>query len=534
MPRVSAAPSTAGELLSPRNPATLELVGSVAVTEPEGVAEIVAEARFAQRVWRARSLDERRRLLRSVAAVLLESVDEIAATIVAETGKPKLEAVTTELFVSLDTVTWLARNVERVLRPERVPLRQPYALHKRGSLHYEPVGVVGIVSPWNFPFSIPFTQVATAVAAGNAAVLKPSELTPLSGAWVEDVFTAAGAPAGLVRVVQGPGATVGDALVRSAGVGSIVFTGSGSTGCAVAERAAARLCPVTLELGGKDPMLVLARADLPRAIEGALWGAFSNCGQICSGVERIYVEGDLYEPFVAGLARRAGELRLGRGDDLSTELGPLISAGQRGKVEELVADAVDRGAEVVTGGGRPDIGLPGWFHEPTVLAGEPAGARLREEEVFGPVVTVARIENVADGIARANDSAFGLGASVWTRDLATARAVAAQLDAGSVWTNDVAYSYGTCQAPWGGRKGSGYGRTHGKHGLYALSHVKFVDVDSGRLSPPWWYPYGERTADGFAGVLGAVFGQGAATRASAAWRHRRGLTELGRRSIRRR
>jgi succinate-semialdehyde dehydrogenase/glutarate-semialdehyde dehydrogenase len=466
--------------------------------------------------------------------MLLAHREQIAASIVAETGKPKLEAVTTELFVALDTSVWLSRNLGRVLADERVPFRQPYALHKRGRLRYEPVGVVGLVAPWNFPFSIPFTQAATAVAAGNGVVVKPSELTPFTGAWVERIFELAGAPPGLVRVVQGLGTQTGDALVGSPGIDAVVFTGSAVAGRAVAEHAAARLCPVTLELGGKDPMLVLADADLPRAIEGALWGAFSNCGQICSGIERIYVEGDLYEPFLEGLATRAQGLRIGRGDELSTELGPLISERQRQTVEGLVADAVEHGAEIVTGGGRPDVGLPGWFHEPTVLAGEPAEARLRSEEIFGPVVTVVNIENAADGIARANDSPFGLGASVWTRDGATARAVSTQLEAGSVWTNDVAYSYGTCQAPWGGRKGSGYGRTHGKHGLYAMSEVKFFDSDSGRLSPPWWFPYGERSADGFAGVLEGAFASGVAARASGVWRHRHGIVELGRRTIGRR
>jgi len=281
-------------------------------------------------------------------------------------------------------------------------------------------------------------------------------------------------------------------------------------------------------------MLVLADADLDRAIEGALWGSFSNCGQICSGVERIYVEGDLYEPFAAGFARRAAELRLGRGEDPETDIGPLISERQRAKVEELVSDAVACGAEVLTGGARPDIDLPGWFHEPTVLAGEPAGARLKREEIFGPVVTVVRIENASDGIRRANDSPYGLGASVWTKNRAVARDTAAQLEAGSVWMNDVAYSYGTCQAPWGGRKASGYGRTHSKHGLYDLSHVKFVDSDSGRLSPPWWFPYDGRAADGFRGVLRSLYSDGVGARLGQAWRYRGGLAVVARRSMRRR
>ena len=391
-----------------------------------------------------------------------------------------------------------------------------------------------IVSPWNFPFSIPFTQVAAAIASGNAAVVKPAELTPLSGAWVEEVFRRAGAPSGLVRVVQGAGDVVGDALVRARGVAKIVFTGSGEVGRAVATRAAERLCPVTLELGGKDPMLVLADADLERAVEGALWGSFSNCGQICSGVERIYVEGELFEPFVERLSLRAEALRLGRGDDPDVELGPLISEEQRARVEEVVADAVAAGAEIAAGGGRPDIELPGWFLEPTVLVGEPASARVSDEEIFGPVVTVAQIANVEEGIHRANASAYGLGASVWTRDRAKARAVAARLEAGSVWTNDVAYSYGACQAPWGGRRESGFGRTHARHGLRDLSHPKFTDADSGRVSPPWWFPYDEQAADGFRGALGVLYGSGPTARARALWHHRRGLATLGRRAAGRR
>ena len=526
-------PSLAGELRVV-NPATLEEVGTVQPTEPEGVGETVAEAKLAQERWAREPAARRAAVLREAARIVLESCDEIASTIVAETGKPRLEAITTEVFVSLDTLTWLARNAGRVLRAERLRFPQPHLLHKRAWLTHDPIGVVAIVSPWNFPFSIPFTQAAAAVAAGNAAVVKPAELTPLSGAWVEEIFRRAGAPSGLVRVVQGEGAVVGDALVRARGVGRIVFTGSGETGRSVAVRAAERLCPVTLELGGKDPMLVLSDAHLDRAVEGALWGAFSNCGQICSGVERIYVEGDLFAPFVDRLAARADALRLGHGDDPDVDLGPLISESQRSHVEELVGDAVAAGAAVVAGGGRPELPLPGWFHQPTVLVGEPAGARITREEIFGPVVTIVQIDNMEDGIRRANASTFGLGASVWTRDRVRARDVAERLDAGSVWTNDVAYSYGACQAPWGGRKESGFGRTHARAGLLDLTHTKFVDADSGRIRPPWWFPYDERLADGFRGALGVLYGSGAGARVRSLADRRSGLASLGRRALPRR
>ena len=509
--------------LRPVNPATLEPVGSVPVSGPEEVAETVSEARLAAERWAQSSLAERRALLARVASAVLDHAEEIAATVTAETGKPLVESYTAELFVALDNLVWAASNATRVLRPERLRYPQPHLRHKRGWLLYEPLGMVAVISPWNFPFGIPFTQAALAVAAGNAVVVKPSELTPLSGAWVERLF-----PDGLVRVVQG-GGDVGEALVRAPGTDKVLFTGSGETGRRVASLAGERLRPVTLELGGKDPMLVFEDADLDRAVSGALWGAFANCGQVCSGVERIYVERPLEEAFVEELAGRAGGLRLGRGEHLQTQLGPLITEAGRVRVEELVEDAKARGADVRLGGARPEIGLPGWFYEPTILTGVEREARIEREEIFGPVVTVSAFGDEDEAVRLANGSSFGLGASVWTRDLGRAARVARRLVAGSVWTNDLSYSYGTGQASWGGTKESGYGRTHSKHGLYELSRVKFADFDRGRVPVPWWFPYDEGVLEGFRGMAGVLYGEGLGRRVGAAWRHRRGLLALGRR-----
>jgi acyl-CoA reductase-like NAD-dependent aldehyde dehydrogenase len=516
--------------LRPVNPATLEPVGSVPVSAPEEVAEAVADARLAAERWAQASFDERRVLLGRVAAVVLDAADDIAGTVTAETGKPLVESFTAELFVGLDNLVWAASNAARVLGPERLRFPQPHLRHKRGWLLYEPLGVVAVISPWNFPFGIPFTQAAFAVAAGNAVVVKPSELTPLSGSWVERVFRDAGAPDRLVQVVQGGGET-GEALVRAPGIAKVVFTGSGEVGRRVASLAGERLRPVTLELGGKDPMLVFEDADLDRAVAGALWGSFANCGQVCSGVERIYVSQPLHEAFVEELARRAKALRIGRGEELETELGPLISEGERARVEELVADAVERGADVRAGGGRPDVDLPGWFYEPTILTGVEREARLEREEVFGPVVSVTPFRDEDEAVRLANGSSFGLGASVWTSDLERALRVAPRLDAGSVWTNDVSYSYGTGQASWGGTKESGFGRTHSKHGLYELSRVKYADLDRGWVAVPWWYPYGGGAVDGFRGMAGVLYGEGLPRKLGAAWRHRRGLFTLARRYL---
>lgn len=503
------------------NPATLEAVGAVPLTDPSDLPKLIAAAGVAQSAWARTTFEERRRVLESAVRFVVEQMDEVAATITAETGKPLAESFASELLPAVDQARWMAANAEQVLARERLGMPQPHLQYKRGYLDYEPHGVVAVVSPWNFPFAIPFGQVATAVAAGNAVLVKPSELTPLTAMWIEHAFSAV--PNGLVQIVQGDG-DVGRELVHADGIAKVFFTGSAAVGARIAAECGALLRPVSLELGGQDPMLVFADADLDRAVDGALWGAFLNCGQVCTSVERLYVEDSVYEKFLGKLAASATRLRLGRGEDTATQLGPLISEVQRDRVERLVEEARANGAEVVVGGRRAETELPGWFYEPTVLT----GAEF-DEELFGPVVSVAPFAAEEEAVRLANASRYGLGASVWTRDGERARRVGQQLEAGMVWTNDIAYSFGAGQASWGGVKDSGYGRTHSKHGLYECSRVKFTDHDRGRLRAPWWFPYDARVVDGFRGVLGVLYGSGAQARFGAAWRFRRGLLRLARR-----
>lgn len=529
---MSAGPDVLTRELVSVDPATLEPIGRVPVTPPEALTEALAEARMAQEAFAREPLETRGRLLRRLAHALVEDADAVARTVSSESGKPLPEAFAHDVLVAVEACRWLSGNLERVLREERLPISQLVLRHKRGWIRYEPRGVVAIVTPWNYPLAIPVRQAAAAVAAGNAAVIKPSELTPLTGAWVEELFLRAGAPPGLVRVVQGSGETLGDALVRHRGVHAVVFTGGADAGRSVAQAAAERLCPAILELGGKDAMLVLDDADLDRAVEGALWGAFANCGQACSGIERIAVAPALHDELVERLAARARSLRLGHGLEPGVELGPLVSEPHRSRFEGLVADAVEQGSEVAVGGARPATPLPGWFHEPTLLLGEPREARLRSEELFGPAAVVVSMDN-DDAMARwVNDSPFALGTSVWTRDEARGRAIAARVETGSVWLNDHAYSFGAPQAPWIGRRSSGSGTTSSRHGLYALSHLKYVDADRGWLTPGWWYPYAENLADGLRGVIGGLYAERPGARMRALVEHRRGVAGLVRKVLR--
>jgi succinate-semialdehyde dehydrogenase/glutarate-semialdehyde dehydrogenase len=386
-----------------------------------------------------------------------------------------------------DLMTFFALNTERMLRPEAISLGKYNLLGRTSYVIYKPSGVVGIISPWNFPLVIPGGGAVTALMAGNTVVLKPSELTPLTGMRLGEAFKAAGLPEGVFSILTGDGET-GAALARSE-LNRIIFTGSVATGKKIMAAAAENLVPVVLELGGKDPMIVLRDADLDVASSAAVWGAFANSGQVCASVERCYVDTDVAEDFVARVVEKTKSLSQGDPLSFNTDIGSMASEQQLRIVERHVADAVERGAIVLCGGGR-DEGLSGLFFKPTVIRGVDHSSIIVREETFGPVLPIMTFATEDEAVAFANDSTYGLAASVWTRDTARGRKLAARLNAATVMVNECVYSHALPQTPWGGVKSSGLGRTHGRWGLKDLVECEHIHVNwITAIKDFWWYGY---------------------------------------------
>jgi succinate-semialdehyde dehydrogenase/glutarate-semialdehyde dehydrogenase len=469
------------------NPATGELIGSVPTLTPAKVQAVVDDVAEVQPFWAQLSLDDRGRYLRRAADVLLDELDELAQLLTAEQGKPLVESYTMELLPTVDALHWVADAGKDILAPERLPFPQAFLKTKRARFVYEPIGVVGVIAPWNYPWSIPFGEVAIALMAGNGVVLKPASLTPLIGERIRTLFEKAGLPEGLVRTVHG-GGRIGDALVKSS-AGKIFFTGSVEIGRKVGVEAAKRMKGTVLELGGKDPQIVCADADLANAVSGAVWGGFANAGQTCSGIERVYVVEDVADSFIDGVVRETERLTVGDPNEWTTEVGPMVSAEQAQIVTELVDDALEHGAKRLTGGPTAIKGLAGSFIAPTVLTDVTHEMRIMREEIFGPVLPIMRVGDEEEALQLANDSQFGLGASVWTKDRAKGERIAARIQSGMVWVNDHSYSHGACQCSWGGVKDSGLGRSHSKFGFYECVNVKLVTWEPGWTRDFWWQPY---------------------------------------------
>jgi acyl-CoA reductase-like NAD-dependent aldehyde dehydrogenase len=468
------------------NPATLEVLGTVPEHGEAAVRQAVQRARAAFRVWSELPFAARREAMLAARDRMLDRADDVVRTITAETGKTRFEAIMTELFVTADLIGHYARHGAHALRPTRVSTGLLSPL-KRGRIEYEPLGVVAVISPWNYPFSLTMTPVVTALFAGNTVVLKPSEVTPLVGVLAGELFSQSAQHADIVQVVTGGGATGGH-LVR-AGVQKICFTGSVATGKKVMAAAAETLTPVVLELGGKDPMIVLDDADVDRAARGAVWGAFSNSGQTCVAVERVYVHERVYDTFVDKVVANTKQMRQGRDDGTHpVDIGSMTFPPQVETVERHLADAVEKGARILTGGTRRDD-LGGLFFAPTVVVDVDHTMDVMREETFGPVLPIVKVADEHEAVRLANDSPYGLNSSVWTRSDERGRSVASALEAGNVCVNDCIVNYAVASLPFGGVKDSGIGRAHGTAGLLEMCRPKSVLEDRlGLKREVLWYP----------------------------------------------
>jgi succinate-semialdehyde dehydrogenase/glutarate-semialdehyde dehydrogenase len=513
------------------NPATGDLVGSVATITPDQVQAVVDDVARIQPAWAELTAKTRAEYMRRAAEALLDDIDELAELLVSEQGKPRAEAYTMELLPTVDALHWCAKAGPKILADEKVRMSQAFLASKKSRFTYEPLGVVGVIAPWNYPWSIPFGEVAIALMAGNGVVLKPASLTPLLGEAIRRVFEKGGLPEGLVRVVHGGGA-VGDALAKSSAE-KIFFTGSVEVGRKVGEVCAQRLKGSVLELGGKDPMIVCADADLDNAISGAVWGGFANAGQTCSGIERVYVVREVADRFVEGVVRETEKLRLGNPLEWETEVGPMTSEGQHGIVVELIEDAVAAGATKRCGGPTAVPGLSGKFVAPTVLTGVTHEMRIMNEEVFGPVLPIVVVDSEQEAIDLANDSEFGLGASVWTKDRQKGARIARRIESGMVWVNDHSFSHGACQCAWGGVKDSGVGRSHSKFGFYECVNVKMNSWEPGLARDFWWHPYDETLGEAVRASATLLYGKGAA-RTKALREGAVPLLKIGARTLRKR
>lgn len=476
---------TAQGTLAVYEPGSGKLLGEVRVSTAEQVRETVRTARAAQTDWARKTFAERREVLLRFKELLLQRADEFCDHISRENGKTRNESLFMEVLPVADAVHWYAHNARKLLKDEKISLHM--FPHKKSYLRFYPRGVIGLISPWNYPFSIPTGDAVAALMAGNAVVVKPSEYTPIIMEKTRALFEEAGLPRGLFAVLQGKG-DIGAEMIRS-GVNMIVFTGSVATGKKVNLAAAEQMIPCVLELGGKDPAIVLPDADLDSAAQKIAWGAFANSGQTCASVERVYVHESVAQAFTDKVAALARKLRQGEPNQHDVDIGAMTTQMQVDIIQRHLDDARAKGAKIVVGGEITVTPAGARFVQPTVLTGTTHEMSIIRDETFGPMLPVMTYKNVEDAVRLANDSSYGLSAYVFTRSKTKADAIANQLIAGTVMHNDTLYTHAAPETPWGGVKSSGLGRVHGKHGMRDFCEVRHVNLEHFNFPAFWYYPY---------------------------------------------
>jgi succinate-semialdehyde dehydrogenase/glutarate-semialdehyde dehydrogenase len=479
--------------LQMKSPVTLEPIGELVCANTEDVQAAIARARAAQPSWAATPMKERAAIVYRALEIVLERQDEIIETVVRETGKAPTDAMSMEVFSVADQLCYYAKNAEKFLKPEKRKVHGLMKFMKQLRIVYKPLGVVGLITPWNGPFVLVMNQATQAMLAGNTVVAKGSEVTPYSAKLAEEIFQQAGLPKDVLQVLMGDGET-GAAIVNG-GVDKVSFTGSVATGKKVAVACAEQLIPVTLELGGNDAMIVCADADLDRAADGAWVGSCMNTGHYCCGTERIYVVKEVYDEFLKLVLEKGKGLRQGQQHGWDEDIGAVFWDRQMAIIEAHVEDARAKGASILMGGRRnPD--LPGLYYEPTVITDVDNSMDIMVLETFGPILCIQKVDSEEEALRLANDSEFGLNGNVWTQDKEKGYRMAAAIDTGSCSVNDMAMSYGVPAAPFGGKKNSGVGQVNGKKGMRGYCHEMPILIDRFGGKMQSGYPYSAKNAEG--------------------------------------
>jgi acyl-CoA reductase-like NAD-dependent aldehyde dehydrogenase len=470
------------------NPATLELVGKFCLASTRDCQTAIQAAKEAFPMWKALPIPKKQKIFHEAKKILLQRSEEAAQLVTVEKGSPYPESYSSEIFASLGALDYYARKLRKLLNPHPVKHTVSLFYNKKSSFQFEPLGPTLIISPWNFPFLIAIYDVLSALSAGNTVILRPSSSTPFTGLLVGEILVQAGIPPGVLNIINCK-IPQAEQMISHPDVRTVMFTGSVSTGKRIMELASRNLTNLALELGGKDPMVVCADADIERAARGAVWAGFMNCGQSCGSIERAYVAKEIADEFTQQVVELTNKIKVGNPVDPGVDMGPMVTPSQLKTVKDHIQDARNKGAEILFGGNN-NTGLPGYFINPTVLSGVNHTMKIMTEETFGPTLPIMTFSDPEEAISLANDSSLGLTASVWTRSKKTAAWMAERIETGSITVNDHMFSFIEPAALGGGSKQTGMGRSHGPFGLQELVNIKFVSYDFlNRKKQLWWFPY---------------------------------------------
>lgn len=491
------------------SPATGEMLGESKLHTVEDLKKAIEESRSAQKIWKKNSVRKRARIVKKVIPYLLDNLDRFATTISKENGKLKIEALAAELMSCVINSKYSCKKSPGILKERRVAGSSLAFYNYKSYLRYEPMGVVGIISPWNYPFAIAWAEVISALLAGNGVILKTASQTQQCGLAIAETIYSLDLPEGLFQFINLPGSVAGGAFLEY-GVDKLFFTGSVSVGKQLMKQAAKTLTPVSLELGGNDAMIVCNDAPVELAVNGVVWAGLANAGQSCGGVERIYVLESIYEKFMNRLKEKVAELKPGHSEHMDSDIGVMTTEKQKKLVEDHIEDAVKSGATIFAQSDWSEYNDLNNAMPPTVLSDVTHEMDVMKDESFGPVVGVMKVKSIEEAVNLANNSYLGLTGSVWTKNLSKGRKIARQIEAGAVVINDHLMSHGLAETSWGGFKESGIGRTHGKLGLLEMVEPQHIVVDWQTVAKRklWWHPYSEKLYNSLMGATHFLYGRG--------------------------